>query len=98
MNRRGHLSHKVPNVKLRPAPAASSTTSNKRKQRDPSSPEMWRQQYDEDGDESHGAAMDTGNARPWEGIVITFTGVEEKVRNGGMAGERRRDGADSSRA
>jgi len=84
MNRRGHLSHKVPNVKLRPAPAASSSTSKKRKQRDADSPEMWRQQYDEEGEGDHDEPMDSANARPWDGIVITFTGVEEKVRKSGI--------------
>ena len=75
MNRRGHLSHKVPNVKLRPAPAPSAATSRKRKGRE-ATPEMWRQQYHgEDEDEK----PISGNSKPWKGIVVTFTGVDEKV-------------------
>jgi len=30
MNRRGHMSHKIPNVKLRPVPTATRTRGNQR--------------------------------------------------------------------
>jgi len=37
---------------------------------------MWRQQYHgEDEDEK----PISGNSKPWKGIVVTFTGVDEKV-------------------
>ncbi len=82
MNRRGHLSHKIPNVKLRPAPIASTSTGRKGKKRSISpDSEIWREQYaggGSDGDDDGDIMMD-GSKKPWEGIVITFTGVDDKV-------------------
>ena len=82
MNRRGHLSHKIPNVKLRPAPASaaptSSTSTRKGKQRD-ISPEVWREAYEDGEDEDASRGDVAGTSRPWESVVITFTGVDDKV-------------------
>ena len=73
MNRRGHLSNKIPNVKLRPAPANASSKIDKRA----NSPEIWREAF-EDGTNDAGDP-DVGTSLPWKGIVITFTGIEDKV-------------------
>mgnify|MGYP006876488360 FL=1 len=85
MNRRGHLSHKVPNVKLRPAPVASSSTGTRRSNRRAPSPseEVWREQF-EGGSDEDDDPMIGDSARPWEGIVITFTGIDDKASRLGV--------------
>lgn len=102
MNRRGHLSHKVPNVKLRPAPAMGVTTSrSKDKQKEvvinAMDEEVLRRAWDAAEGEDvlmHGVAeilmahIDEeastsalrSTKKPWENVVLTFTGVENKVR------------------
>ena len=74
MNRRGHLSRKVANVKIRPPPVASSL-----KKRQPSpEKEVWRQQFEE-GEEGEDEGQIGDSIRPWTGVIVTFTGVDDKV-------------------
>lgn len=68
--RRGHLSHKVPNVKLRPAPAQRSSRAE---------PEVAAYIPDDDDDDDERGASGLSGSRPWEKVVITFTGVDDKV-------------------
>ncbi|EIW69569.1 hypothetical protein TREMEDRAFT_62429 [Tremella mesenterica DSM 1558] len=86
MNRRGHLSTKIPLVKLRPVPARNA----KGKARD-SSPidDSALQEYlwkDAEDSELTNVALQNGS-KPWKNVVITFTGVEDKVRLSGLARE-----------
>ncbi|WWC85363.1 uncharacterized protein L201_000226 [Kwoniella dendrophila CBS 6074] len=79
MNRRGHLSTKVPQVKLRPAPAGPSS----RIQREASpinkiDEEIMRRALADPEDEESSTAALRRNSKPWKGITITFTGVENK--------------------
>jgi DNA replication regulator DPB11 len=90
MNRRGHLSSKIPNVKLRPVPAASTSTStssksrNKNATRDPLNAmdeELIRRLGEDMEDEDESTMALRGiTEKPWKGVVITFTGIENKVR------------------
>ncbi|ORY32222.1 hypothetical protein BCR39DRAFT_523376 [Naematelia encephala] len=86
MNRRGHQSVKIPNVKLRPAPAPTAESSRKRARQRQSSPlnalddELRRRVLEEaEAEESSHAALGS-SSKPWAGIVITFTGAENKPR------------------
>ncbi|KAL1411271.1 protein kinase activating protein dpb11 [Vanrija albida] len=75
MNRRGHLSHKVPNVKLRPAPERRS---NRGRQTIPDSEILARALEEDDSDEdAAGPSIDNAN-KPWKHVTLTFTGVEDK--------------------
>ena len=81
MNRRGHLSHKIPNVKLRPAPAPSASKGKPRE----ASPlnamdeQIMQRAWEEAEDEEMSTAALRIAGKPWKGVVITFTGVEDKV-------------------
>ncbi|WVF72304.1 hypothetical protein IAT40_007117 [Kwoniella sp. CBS 6097] len=104
MNRRGHLSTKIPQVKLRPALApnvnarpnaaggSSSSTRGGGKNREASPLNMMDEEImrralaDAEDEESSTAAL-RRNSRPWKGIVITFTGVENKPQLTALAKE-----------
>ena len=74
MSRRGHMSHKVPNVKLRPAPAPTGS-----KARIPS-PEIWKEAYGYGLDDDEMIGMDVAEtSKPFKDVVITITGAEDKV-------------------
>ncbi|ODO03446.1 hypothetical protein L198_02293 [Cryptococcus wingfieldii CBS 7118] len=83
MNRRGHLSKKIPQVKIRPAPARSGDNRQ-------ASPERG---WDEEREEIDIAQEDQlqrqsrRNAKPWKGVHLTFTGVENKAHLMGLARE-----------
>ncbi|WVR05087.1 hypothetical protein IAU60_002099 [Kwoniella sp. DSM 27419] len=97
MNRRGHLSTKIPQVKLRPAPAAgasshagSSRAKGKTRQVSPHNmmdEEILRQAMAEAEDEETSTAALRNDSRPWKRVVITFTGVENKPYLTGLAKE-----------
>ncbi|KAL7422194.1 protein kinase activating protein dpb11 [Cryptotrichosporon argae] len=72
MNRRGHLSHKIPNVKLRPAPAGPS---KRRRDDDGDMREHAWADVEEEGLTSDAMRE---NRKPWADVVVTFTGVENK--------------------
>ncbi|WRT67010.1 uncharacterized protein IL334_003976 [Kwoniella shivajii] len=79
MNRRGHLSTKIPQVKLRPAPAGTSN----RKTREASpinkvDEEIMRRALADAEDEESSTAALRRNTKPWKGVIITFTGVDNK--------------------
>ncbi|ORX39769.1 hypothetical protein BD324DRAFT_233372 [Kockovaella imperatae] len=78
MSRRGHLSHKVPNVKLRPAPAPGSNDPARKMRQ--LSPDMWKETYGYGQDEDESGPVETGeSSKPWQDVVITITGQEDKV-------------------
>lgn len=81
MNRRGHLSTKLPNVKLRPAPAASVSRARQGEASTSiaADDELLRQAWG-GADTEDAARLATGSVeRPWKSVVITFTGIENKV-------------------
>ncbi|KAK8869919.1 hypothetical protein IAR55_000487 [Kwoniella newhampshirensis] len=82
MNRRGHLSSKIPQVKLRPVPAASSSSrSGKRREASPMNKmdeEIIRRALADTEDEETSTAALRQNLKPWKAVTITFTGVENK--------------------
>ncbi|OCF35397.1 hypothetical protein I316_02947 [Kwoniella heveanensis BCC8398] len=98
MNRRGHLSTKIPQVKLRPAPApnngagggSSSARGGKNREASPLNmmdEEIMRRALADAEDEETSTAALRRNSRPWKGIVITFTGVENKPQLTALAKE-----------
>ncbi|WWD15806.1 hypothetical protein CI109_100230 [Kwoniella shandongensis] len=87
MNRRGHLSSKIPQVKLRPVPigagAGGSSSSRSGKQREASpmnemDQEILRRAMADTEDEETSTAALRKSSKPWKGVVITFTGVDNK--------------------
>ncbi|KAK4687729.1 DNA replication regulator DPB11, partial [Tremellales sp. Uapishka_1] len=90
LNRRNHLSVKIPNVKLRPAPAESKRP--KRKQREDEGlnamdAEIFERAWENADDEETSTAALKKHTKPWKGIVITFTGVDNKPELSKMAKE-----------
>ncbi|WVQ78214.1 hypothetical protein IAT38_000297 [Cryptococcus sp. DSM 104549] len=79
MNRRGHLSSKVPQVKLRPAPAKS------RARKEPSPISEYDRQFMDgllaqaEDDETADAKL-KNDEKPWKGVTFTITNVDEKNR------------------
>nr|XP_018263947.1 uncharacterized protein I303_03824 [Kwoniella dejecticola CBS 10117]OBR86105.1 hypothetical protein I303_03824 [Kwoniella dejecticola CBS 10117] len=80
MNRRGHLSTKVPQVKLRPAPAGSSRRTKEASPINMVDEEIMRRALAD-------AEALRRNSKPWKGITITFTGVEAKAALTALAKE-----------
>ncbi|ODN84798.1 hypothetical protein L202_00668 [Cryptococcus amylolentus CBS 6039] len=83
MNRRGHLSKKIPQVKIRPAPARSGDN----RQASPGS--GWDEEREEIdiAQEAQLQRQSRKNAKPWKGVHLTFTGVENKAHLMGLARE-----------
>lgn len=79
------MSHKIPNVKLRPVPSNPASTSSRRRvnERDPLNAmdqELIRRLGEDAEDEDDSSrAMRGSTEKPWKGVVITFTGIENKV-------------------
>ncbi|WVW83245.1 hypothetical protein I302_105264 [Kwoniella bestiolae CBS 10118] len=87
MNRRGHLSTKVPQVKLRPAPAGSSRKAKEASPINKHDEEILRRAMAHAEDEESSTAALRRNSKPWKGITITFTGVENKPALSALAKE-----------
>ncbi|OWZ71337.1 hypothetical protein AYX14_03267 [Cryptococcus neoformans] len=82
-SRRGHLSRKIPNAINRPAPPKAHVP----RERSPLSRmdlELLRQAEAEDEEVINHSRQ---SARPWKGVFITFTGVENKAQLSGLARE-----------
>ncbi|WVQ71544.1 hypothetical protein IAR50_001083 [Cryptococcus sp. DSM 104548] len=83
MNRRGHLSRKIPQVKLRPNHAGPGEAKQ-------ASPESGWDEERRELDNAQDAQLQLQsrkNARPWKGVHITLTGVENKAHLSGLAKE-----------
>ncbi|WVN85237.1 uncharacterized protein L203_100382 [Cryptococcus depauperatus CBS 7841] len=85
MNRRGHLSTKIPQVKLRPAPARAPNAERESSPINKMDEEILRMALleAEDGD----GLRSIKSPKPLRGVCITFTGVENKAYLGGLAKE-----------
>ncbi|GMK55402.1 hypothetical protein CspeluHIS016_0204580 [Cutaneotrichosporon spelunceum] len=71
MNRRGHMSSKVAGVKIRPNTRRHSALPL-------DGEEIVQRAWDEAHEDEDVVALD-GTDRPWNGITVTFTGVEDKA-------------------
>ncbi|WWD01536.1 hypothetical protein V866_008481 [Kwoniella sp. B9012] len=87
MNRRGHLSTKIPQVKLRPAPAGSSRKTREASPINKIDEEIMRRALADAEDEESSTAALRRNSKPWKGVTITFTGVENKPALAALAKE-----------
>jgi hypothetical protein len=80
------MSHKVPNVKLRPASSAVTKQKSRYKDYEPQGlnamdeETIRRLREDEHDEEDTNVALRGTIQKPWIGVVITFTGVENKVK------------------
>ncbi|WWC69573.1 uncharacterized protein I206_103516 [Kwoniella pini CBS 10737] len=87
MNRRGHLSTKIPQVKLRPAPVGSSRRAKEASPINMIDEEIMRRALADAEDEETSTEALRRNSKPWKGITITFTGVESKAALTALAKE-----------